>query len=446
MIHEKDKYVIPQQLESEINLAMTLQNKLLNISNETFESIYFFIRNSSFIQSNDRPRQLTNSILTAVEYRPWAIPNIALLCKKWFDQSTSTNIFLKLKSDILFKIFSQELKKQENLHFLAHCLEVNFISPQEIVEYIYQLSVDKSDKMSQLNLYFVWFAPEIEANNIALYQTLSSIFFSKSEVPDDQKTVNVDRNQNILSDAPLCCDAFYSFNQSSENNFDCGPELEDFLKNLESYKANNWSLLKQYRLNCCNHHRINLAIKDDNIDELQQIVAEQEFDLNQTSLPSIFELSSYCQTEPTLIQFAAFYGSVECFKYLYLNGADIHKTDEEKKTALHFAIAGGNFEIIRILHRAKFDLSNYAGVAVLYHRNEIFQWINDTFMIDVSKLDQQKELILESSCGSNNLEIFRFCMEKGININKKNDLGIFVIMFFIGLHYVLQYGIIELKL
>lgn len=452
-------YQISPELEDEINTIMNLQKKLLLLSTENVESSYQYIIDSTFILSFDRPHQLTSILFVAIEYRPWSIPYIAQLCHKLLEHDASINSLSKLKSEILFTIFNKERVKQENLHFLAHCLNVRFFFPQEVVDFIHQFSIDKSGFVKELLEYFAWFAPEIEMTNPSLFQKLFSLYkkqclnnhcntdmrrsySDKTKGKNDNphmkpiptKSTRNDSTEEETEDDEEDDDSANNNNDNSssdeEEGEDLDPELLEFFRNFDKLRENNWELLKKYRLNGCNHNRINIAIKEDDVDEVQRIVSEQNLDVNKTSRPSIFELSMFCQTDPTFIQISAFYGSVECFKYFYLNGADIQKCDEEGKTTVHFAVAGGNNEIIRLLQRANADFRGAGNIATLYHRNEIFKWIYDTIENDVTFVDKYHGTLLESSCGSNNLEVFRFCMEHGTDVNQKNERGVSSFLFF----------------
>lgn len=427
---------ISPELETEINMIMDLQKKLLFLTEETIESVCNFILESVFIHSSERPRQLTSSLFVAIEYRPWSIPHIARLCYILLESASSTNSLSKLKFDILFTIFNKERVKQENLHFLAHCLEVCFLYPEELVDFIHQFMIEKSDFVKEILEYFAWFAPEIEMTNPVLFDQLYSLYSKQhsnnrhnsiSSIEEEEEEANDD--DDINNNNPNIDDDDENNKNSEEEINDFEPELDDFFKNFKNLRENNWELLKRYRLNGCNHNLINIAIKNDDADELQRIISEDCIDINSTSRPSIFELSIFCQTDPTFIQIAAFYQSVKCFKYLYSNGADIKRCDEEHKSTIQFAVAGGNHEIIRILQRANIDFSGAANIATLYHRNDIFNWIHDTIENNLQFVDKYHGTLLQSSCGSNNLEIFSFCMKHGADVNQKDDTGVCIFFF-----------------
>lgn len=85
-------------------------------------------------------------------------------------------------------------------------------------------------------------------------------------------------------------------------------------------------------------------IKNDNIDNLSEIVTEIGFDINKGISCSLFPKFLFFEETATLICLAACCRAVKCFKYLMINGANLKMGNLTK-----FAIAGGNCEIIRLL-------------------------------------------------------------------------------------------------
>lgn len=155
---------------------------------------------------------------------------------------------------------------------------------------------------------------------------------------------------------------------------------------------------------------IRSILRNDDFPAFQLLSSEPGFDFN--NFPNenddiFFEIEKY---SPTLIQFAALYGSISCFKFLLLNQPDLHKLDSQGLTLTHYAIAGGNFEIIHILEQNSFDFNGMLEVAAEYHQNEIFNWLYET-------KDTNLKPAFISACSSNNLKIAKFCLEKGIDPN-----------------------------
>ena len=75
----------------------------------------------------------------------------------------------------------------------------------------------------------------------------------------------------------------------------------------------------------------------------------------------------------TILNYAAAYGSLKCFKYLLLNNNDIN--DE----TLELAIYGGNIEIIKIVYQKNEfhnnEKQNDIIFAIRKHKNDLFDWL-----------------------------------------------------------------------
>ena len=84
-----------------------------------------------------------------------------------------------------------------------------------------------------------------------------------------------------------------------------------------------------------------------------------------------------------LIDHAAFYGSLKCFKYLLLNSKD------QSQQLAKYAVAGGNTEIIHICEQNKKKFLGTLKVAIYYHQNDIAQWIfeNEKDMTDDNSIN-----------------------------------------------------------
>ena len=117
---------------------------------------------------------------------------------------------------------------------------------------------------------------------------------------------------------------------------------------------------------------IGRAIVDDDVSSLKNMLLLSK---NLPCLPydSLFLVLMNDTGELTLLQLSAFLGSLNCFKYLLMNGETIN---EDLCT---FAVSGGSLEIVHLCeqHGMKFTRCIYTSVE--YHRNDIFQWIRTHF-------------------------------------------------------------------
>ena len=98
-------------------------------------------------------------------------------------------------------------------------------------------------------------------------------------------------------------------------------------------------------------------IKSDDLNSLHNYFSQPEFDEKQLY---------------TMIKYAAYFGSVKCFKYLLLSLKDLDPKDEILASC---AVAGGNFEIIHILEQKHFSYESAINTSIVFHRHSITDWI-----------------------------------------------------------------------
>lgn len=129
-------------------------------------------------------------------------------------------------------------------------------------------------------------------------------------------------------------------------------------------------------------------ISNDNVEELKQAFISPDFDINQIQILNawkLVEIPLYNFERMTLIEYAALYGSIACFRFLYINNAELNRKVEKydgyyESYMINMAVAGGNVEIIQILEQAGIipDESCFE-FAIRFHRVEIFDWLVDQF-------------------------------------------------------------------
>lgn len=133
-----------------------------------------------------------------------------------------------------------------------------------------------------------------------------------------------------------------------------------------------------------------LAIKDDNIDALSIFADDLNFDPNayiskysKENLNILFQLSHKIGSVLTLIDVAAMFGSVQCFKKLKILGAI------PAEMTKYLAICGGSLEIIRILESEGGQFKDTLVYAIKHFRNDLFDWILNDQIGGLSKMDSE---------------------------------------------------------
>jgi ankyrin repeat protein len=123
------------------------------------------------------------------------------------------------------------------------------------------------------------------------------------------------------------------------------------------------------------------AIRTDNMDLLARLANESSFDVNAKMPPAFFGCYSMWKDEPpSLIEGAAFFGSVNVFKYLVLNGALPAAEPGESMPLVSWVIAGGSLELLRFCIEREYDLVDALPVAVRYHQYSITVWISGRYL------------------------------------------------------------------
>lgn len=158
-------------------------------------------------------------------------------------------------------------------------------------------------------------------------------------------------------------------------------EIEDKLTNSQLDIINQMTNNEEKKTNL--NDQIIQAIHDDNADLLIELISRNNFDISKKIKSSTFQMHSLINfAEP--IQYAAFSGSINCFKYLFLKSKFINYEE-----LIEFAIAGGNYEIIHIIE-SHYDISIFKknqkllDLAILYMNNDLIDYLINEYDININ--------------------------------------------------------------
>lgn len=206
-----------------------------------------------------------------------------------------------------------------------------------------------------------------------------------------QKLLNlkiIDRNQIAANDKCLDdlyghpYDAMYFMHLLDFSNSESNKQLllefnqiymsNEFLRrNFQVLSKNNFELHKKFVNSGSNPDPLSNILKTDNIEKFQKYLTKTPIKLDSSISNSIYEsnkLVRKCQ----LIEFCAFYGSVNCFYYLLSNGV---KPTERLPL---YAIAGGDQRIISAIEKIPgVAFKNCLSYAIAFHRFDLFKWLFD---------------------------------------------------------------------
>ena len=165
-------------------------------------------------------------------------------------------------------------------------------------------------------------------------------------------------------------------------------EIESFLNEKDKNEIENKSNdFQQKRKTGENDNYICQLIRNDLIDEFISYVNKKSIFLSTTVDQSIFETNLFLiKRNPTLIEYASFFGSVQIFRYLYLNGVSL------TPSLWIYAIHGNNPELIshlEELHLLPQDLSYKKCLieSIKCHHVEITDYILDNYIENYSLND-----------------------------------------------------------
>ena len=218
----------------------------------------------------------------------------------------------------------------------------------------------------------------------------------------------------------------------AQNNIDI-KKLFNLLKQEEITK----SLPKQYRQKRKigeNDNYMCELIRNDDIDKFISYVKQNRIYVDSKIKKSIYETNSFLiRKEVTLIEYASFFGSIQIFKYLFLNKAEI--TNLVGVYSMH----GNHPEIIEIIKENIKVKQEWLDEAIKCHHNEIVNYLirDDQFTIKFSNVCEaynfllfQKEFINQSNfilfCEYDYISIVEFFITNtNIDVNNpsQDDIG-----------------------
>lgn len=301
--------------KASIDEFILIQKDFLNISLNTFENVTNSILSYKFWNNESENEEFIHLLVHSVDIRPRSTKLYIEVVKRIIKIHSC---ILPLIKNILLSTFE---RKTRRIFFLYLLVKDNLIMITEVINFINQMFNDKAFKYMKLHrkyclTMFCWFMPEMEKNDLNKFEEYINLLKSTHKSPYFRELGNV----NI-----------------------------PFLNQYELLKNNDWELFKKYREEGTNPNDIAMAIENDEIRDYG--------DINGVIEPSLFECCGFINHYPTLLQYAAFFGSVNSFNYLLKKGADSSLLDKKNRKLEDYAIAGGNNEIISIVFNSNFSIS-----------------------------------------------------------------------------------------
>lgn len=159
-------------------------------------------------------------------------------------------------------------------------------------------------------------------------------------------------------------------------------------------------------------------IKNDDIDSFQLLV---DSTINVNFKFSIFLpcLDEFLRFSPSLLAVSAYYKAVQIFRYLLVSGADLTVKDKRNMSIAHFAVYGGDFEILHLLdeYGAPFDGTLFTAAERGYE--DVFKWILYYQSEDLHQRKKDGTSLVDASSKGGNWKLTTFILD-----SIKDDLSI----------------------
>lgn len=258
-----------------------------------------------------------------------------------------------------------------NFKFIKQCYLAHAFSIDEIIEQIETWPTES--ETNSIFDFFVYFAPLINQFNITKYfQLLTKI----------ENLRKFTRYQRI------------------------------FFGEWDEIRENKWERLEYLFKFGADKGTLKYDLMYDDIDHLRTLCADKAFNVNQTIPPDCLEFS-LLKGEPTLVQYAAFYGSVRCFRHLMHKGADSRAVDKNELNLLDFALIGGSRKIIDSVLKHARALKPSLHALIKYHLDEEFNIFYQSSKFTENNLNAALHICIQM----NNLSIFNALLSYGVSIN-----------------------------
>ena len=326
-------------------------DKIFDILIDTNESKYIDVFNliikNDILKSKDGIFDFIASLPFLIQSRSYNIFFYADITKKLINSFDDEKFRKKLRKMVFETNFhpepeSEMLKYQvySRAYYIRCLYENEFYSKDEICNNIHKFwETEPSCKLPLVAL-FIWFMPEIYSIKGSFSSTLIKI--SKRELYSRQ--------------LPSC--------------------FASLIGNLEKYGKNQWE--KYYKeKNDLKNNKLLRCLENDDIEAL---ISMDINDFNQKLPNKIFGYHWFLQFSPSLIQYAAFFGSFKCVKYLASNGADLTYKDCLGNTLLDYTGSGGNIKILTFINKwdPSFNYIQSLNMAILFHRKSLIQFIMES--------------------------------------------------------------------
>lgn len=306
-----------------------------------------------FTKTNTGCDLLIHELLSFLQIRPFCIDLIHNLIEELYSKASERNSFNLLPEKIIHYIFRKiKTCKQANLR--------EIIPSIRLLSYLTKSNLINSDLIiSNLKNYTF--------NEFPGAITILRFFLAPIVTNCSHKLDNI---LQINEDLTI-----------SEN-----PEIWCLWVKFHDFHRDDWDTIISSATHGCNDDSLEYFLMKDDLENFQNITSvKPDFDFNQKVQLPVFFYFPLPEKKASLIEIAAFYGSINCFKFLYNNIKIEGKIGFY--SVIDYAVAGGNLEIVRICMQNGLEPANSLSFAISFRRNNIFEFLLSSYTdIDINKV------------------------------------------------------------
>ncbi|OHT00813.1 hypothetical protein TRFO_07802 [Tritrichomonas foetus] len=173
------------------------------------------------------------------------------------------------------------------------------------------------------------------------------------------------------------------------------------------------------------------AIKNDDVNALETKIKE--------GIPKDIKFPPELDSEPTILQngapficVAAYFGSVNCLKYLISNGWDPNIPDDDGMSVSFYAAAAGKVDVIKLLIDLKIEVNGCGQATIRHHQLESFKQLLELNIIKINDTDFWGSTYLHIAAFECDIDAVKYLIsQENVNINAVDKDGVFYYLFIV---------------
>ena len=198
------------------------------------------------------------------------------------------------------------------------------------------------------------------------------------------------------------------------------PVVRQYFDRFDELIDHNFRILKELIDYGVEKSTIGYSLLIDDVEAVEKYCTSADHSVNELIPENPFTPWKFVQWSPTLTEFAAFYGSLQCVRWLL---------DHNSKRAFltQFAVAGGNWKIIQYCSQQNIAFHCCLRLAAFFRRIDVFNYIVPK--LESFRLKKEVNYAMCRAVEVDDIRMFRLCIETGALVNfadENNETPLFI--------------------